>query len=97
MLVRLADEEAPLVFVGMEVPPEVVGIKEQEHTAPGLIADPPGLLLAVGPREEQACPARSWRRHDDPTHLLLRDGSSRTRLWPARIVSCRCGSVTSRV
>lgn len=50
----LAHEDDAFRQIGAVVAPEVVGVQEEEYTAPGLVSDPRGLLGTDGTREEQA-------------------------------------------
>jgi hypothetical protein len=48
------------------VTPEVVGVKEKEDAAGGLIADLLDLFGSVGSGEKQICATRAWRSDYEP-------------------------------
>lgn len=66
------DENHPPVCVGVEVPPEVVGVQEQENPSSGLVADMRLLGVVGRTRQQQAGLCCSGRRHHDPALAWLR-------------------------
>jgi hypothetical protein len=48
------------------IAPEVIRVEEEKYPAAGLGPDRPSLALVGRFRKQQAAPARTLRRHDDP-------------------------------
>ena len=65
-LPRLLQEDDPGLAEARPVPPEIVGVQEQEHPPSGLVADRPALRLPHRLREQDARPATPRRRHQHP-------------------------------
>jgi hypothetical protein len=51
------------------VSPEIVGVKKEENTASGLVAQLLQLFGCIGLRKEKAGSARSRRSHDEPSFV----------------------------